>query len=492
MWIPFAKNVVVIKEASDNNFNFYGNNEGFWTKLINFIIGLFLCNSQQGPKKNEKNNEHNEVDRIFAILHTSYDDGDFLRHAQEYSDIYKSKQDNDIYYLAASLEAYMYYRYASIDDDYDYLELALNCVYSIQKRLNYDIQSKFYFFVTSIECCCYSDVYANVSLKRQSTQNKTKTERWSLAITELEKYMSTFDVKNLDYYDRLSLDLAHDGISRYFLGLVLGDICLSNLDNINVDVSVSTRFIEFEQKYQKIKAWPNLVPDSETYFSIWNAYLAELMSIISILLEITSDETSYYHAVKKIDNIINKCCVVLYENNGLFSSNDVVCAMFNSIIANALFYKKLIYQILGNFDGMKACDNENRKILSALLRWPNASGTIVTFFSSMTIIIIFCTICKDKDMVYYYENEQKLLNNDIYKKMPNIHKKAMIFTMCRACKNILEQCGYDEQIYELGLKHVNELNTYMAINKDYSWEKMIEELHNYFTEYEVPKEFMSK
>lgn len=119
-----------------------------------------------------------------------------------------------------------------------------------------------------------------------------------------------------------------------------------------------------------------------------------------------------------------------------------------------------------------------------MLRLPDIIDESAIYEISYICSYMFLTKTFTKDDIdYFHDNSVKVLNSNLYKNDSLLRKENTAYLICEDCRQIIEKYGYNEKIYDLGLKCVEELRTYSDILQNSFDNKGIMELKSFFENY---------
>ena len=153
----------------------------------------------------------------------------------------------------------------------------------------------------------------------------------------------------------------------------------------------------------------------------------------------------------------------------------------NRLIAKSLSLQSMIYRTLKNTDLEKKCADECHDIVARMLRLPDITDEDSVYEISYICSYMFLSgVFDEKDAEYFYDNSLKVLNSKRHKNEDILRKETTACLICSHCKDILERYAKNQKIYELGLRCVRDLETYLNIEPNFPDKENIKELSLYF------------
>lgn len=449
--------------------------------IFNFIKERFI----------NYNNYLSNID-IVRSINVSRNNRDFLSSAQQYHDLVNSVDKNkypDSFILFSSMEAQMYYFHIvcskkpnTSETDMVYINRILAIARDVKNLAkNYSL---FYYFALAIESDCY-----------HLLETPLNDEKLAKNIAELESFTESNSVDWNSYESPIIFAAVYATLSQYYKLAAL-TLQMSNPTSPNLSLLIR-KMEKYREKYdtfvQELKHDTGVSVDPSGYPILRSSYDNQLSLIFSQLMRIFISENpeNLADAIKKIENIIDDCYEKIEHLD--YDREQHAYVGFHRLIVKALYIETIIYRTLGGTGKlneksmMNECSQKCQDIATFLLRLPYLTDEDAIYELAYACnYMIMNDRYTEEDVKYFYENELRIIKTDRFKNLSFADKKNENILLSNLCREILKKYGYNGHIYDLGVKCVKDLESYLVLKNsqvtDYE-KKNIRELYLYFNEY---------
>ena len=426
------------------------------------------------------------VENIKRIFNNMQDIKDFTPCAQEFHQLAAEEDDHDFRLIYFLMEARAYYFQSALNPGKAeiYANSALSLIDAVKKQTKYDWM---YYYARAIESNCYHQLRIPFD-----------DEKWISMINELEEFTEINKVDWNNFYSPMVFEDVYYALATYYKQRATHDNLLNIYDNTkekNDEIDVLAEKMSYYQKlYTEFCLY--LTEDSGVrsrvidYNALIDSYDSQINSIIISLTNYSSFKTqqdlvdNVFSNIENLSDIADECksCLKEFDYN---SQNVRMYIAFNRLIAKALAIKAMFYRQLNNPEQEAQQANECHDIVARMLRLPDIIDEYAIYEISYVCSYMFLikTFTKD-DIDYFHDNSVKVLNSSLHKNDSLLRKENTVYLICEDCKQIIEKYGYNEKIYDLGLKCLEELRTYSDILKNAFDKKGIAELQSFFVNYD--------
>ena len=425
------------------------------------------------------------VENIKRIFNNMQDIKDFIPCAQQFHQLAAEEDDHDFRLVYFLMEARAYYFQSTLNPGKAeiYANKALSLIDAVKKQTRY---SWMYYYARAIESNCYYKLKIPLD-----------DEKWLSIINELEEFTEKNEVNWNDFYSPMVFEDVYYALAAYYKQRAIRNNVLRIYDDAqekNDEIKVLAEKMSYYQKlYTEFCVY--LTEDSGVrsrvidYNALIDFYDSQINNVVISLTNYSSFKTqqdlvaNVFSSIEVLSNIVDECksCLKEFDYN---NQNVRMYIAFNRIIAKALAMKAMFYRLFNNAEQEAQQANECHDIVAKMLRLPDIIDESAIYEISYICSYMFLTKTFTKDDIdYFHDNSVKVLNSNLYKNDSLLRKENTAYLICEDCRQIIEKYGYNEKIYDLGLKCVEELRTYSDILQNSFDNKGIMELKSFFENY---------
>lgn len=451
-----------------------------WLAVLASIILFVAITAPYALRKIEDKKYKDATENIKRIFNNLQEKNDFVPSAQQFHQLAAEEHDNKFSLLYLLMEARAYYFQATLEPGKAeiYANHALSLIDAVKKQSEY---AWMYYYALAIESNCYK------ALKIQFHD-----EKWVSIISELEDFTDKNEVNWDNFYSPMVFEEVYSTLAAYFRQLVTQNNLFTAFNNSRENFEKNQLLTEKMLRYQKLYTdfCFHLTEDSGVksviidYYALISLYDSQINSIVmSFNFSFSTVEdlaVNCFANIKALDNIIEECNFHLKD----FKYNNRHVNLYiglNRLIAKSLLLQSICYRTIKNTELEKKCADKCHDIVARMLRLPDITDEETVYEISYICSYMFLSgVFDEKDVEYFYDNSLKVLKSERHNNEDILGKETTVYLICSDCKKILERYAKNQKIYELGLRCVRDLETYLNIEPNFPDKENIKELSLYF------------